>query len=515
MKRRAIIIGAGPAGLTAAYELLRHTDYQPVIVEMSESVGGLAKTVLFRGNRMDIGGHRFFSKSEPIVQWWLDVLPLQYLHEDQTPPLHAARRPDAPSPDTEDRVMLMRERHSRIYFDGKYYEYPLRLSIPTLRQLGWGRIARIGATYLRRALFPIRPADTLEDFMINRFGDTLYHTFFKSYTEKVWGISCREISAEWGAQRIKDVSVSKALEHWCKKVIGVESAGSRNTPTSLVERFFYPKHGPGQLWEAVADRIVERGGEILFRRQVVDMSFSDGKITGISVMNAETGRMETYSGDLFFSSMPVQELITALGTAVPSEVREVAQNLCYRDFIAVGLLARKLQPGGGCHGEDGTLDSWLYIQDPSLRIGRLQFYNHWSPYMVENCEQAWLGLEYFCQENDDFWTKSDSQIRETAIQEIAALGIVDPREVLDAHVIRVPKAYPAYTGSYARFDRIRAFLDPIPNLFLIGRNGMHRYNNQDHSMLTAMAAVRAVIHGNSDKGPLWAVNAEDEYLEEA
>jgi protoporphyrinogen oxidase len=513
VSRCAIIIGAGPAGLTAACELLTRSDVVPVVLEMSDQVGGLAKTVTCLGNRMDIGGHRFFSKSARVVDWWLDLLPLQHMTPGQILPLHVAYSPSGPNPDLEDRVMLMRERHSRICFDGQFFEYPIRLSPGTFRKLGPWRASRIAFTYLHRALIPIVPEQTLEDFMINRFGDALYHLFFEAYTQKVWGVPCRGISADWGAQRIKDVSVGKALAHWWRK--RRNPGRPQETSTSMVERFLYPKLGPGQLWELAANRVAKRGGEVLPNRRVVNVKVEGGRVTEVEAIHEVTGAVEHYAGDYFFSTMPVKELIAAMGEGVSSEAQRVANGLVYRDFIAVGLLLRQLKRGGDCHGEDGSPDSWLYIQDPGVQIGRLQFYNHWSPYMVGDRSLAWLGLEYFCEQGGELWRLSDEDMISLAARELASLGIIDTADVLDGGVLRVPKAYPAYFGTYPEFDVIRAELDPIENLFLIGRNGMHRYNNQDHSMLTAMAAVDNILAGVLRKDNIWAINTEEEYLEEA
>jgi len=515
MSGKAIIIGAGPAGLTAAYELITRTDITPIVLEMSPQIGGLAKTVAVGANRMDIGGHRFFSKSERVVQWWLDILPMQRLAPEQQAPLHASARNAGPEPETEKQVMLVRERHSRIYFNGRFFEYPITMSPSTFRKLGIARAFRIAGTYLRRSVFPITPVRHLEDFMINRFGDELYHTFFKAYTEKVWGVPCREIAASWGAQRIKDVSISKAVAHWLRKRFSAPDEPRKQTPTSMVERFFYPKYGPGQLWEEAARRVTKGGGKVLTQRRVTHVHWDGGRVTAVEALNGETGETECYAGEVFFSTMPVSELIGALGDRVPEEVRAVAAGLKYRDFIAVGLAARRLILGGDQHGDDDAPDSWLYIQDPGVKVGRLQFYNHWSPYMVGKPDTVWLGMEYFCQEGDELWRRSDDELIQLAVEELGRLRIMNPEDAVGGHVLRVPKAYPAYFGSYDRFDVIRQFTDPIENLYLIGRNGMHRYNNQDHSMLTAMAAVDNIAAGVPGKEALWAINTEDEYLEES
>ncbi len=490
MSQRAVIIGAGPAGLTAAHELLERTDVVPVVLEASGQVGGLAKTVVYKGNRLDMGGHRFFSKSPRVNDWWRRMLPPA----------------DTQPPGAQD-VMLTQRRRSRILFDGKLYDYPLRLSPALLRQLGLGRSARIAASYACRGIFPRRPERNLEDFMVNRFGDELYRAFFKTYTEKVWGAPCSEISSDWGAQRIKNVSLGGAVLHWWRTTTGAHGP----VPTSLIGQFLYPRHGPGQLWEAVARRIEDMGGKVLLRRRVVGVHLDGTRVAAVTVRDEDTGAREMLCCDHVLSSMPVPELAHALNPAPPEPVRDAAGALEFRDFIVVGVLARRLRPRA-----DGPLDdSWLYIQEPAVHMGRLQFYNNWSADMVADRGLQWLGIEYFCSVGDGLWNRADEDMKALAAEELDRLGIVDWEDVLDAVVVRVEKAYPAYFAGYARFPEVRAWFDAIDNLFLIGRNGMHRYNNQDHAMLTGMAAVDAIAAGRTDKSALWAVNAEAEYHEEA
>ena len=504
MSRRAIIIGAGPAGLTAAYELLERTDIIPVVIEQDGQVGGLAKTIFYKGNGLDIGGHRFFSKSGRVMAWWERMLPLE----------RSAGRA-GPDPEQEDRVMLVRTRRSRVYFDGKLFDYPITLSARTLAGLGPGRALRIGASYLRRVMFPIHPVLNLEHFLVNRFGDELYRTFFKAYTEKVWGTSCREISAAWGAQRIKDVSVAKAIGHWLRGLWRQRGElAQQDVSTSMIERYCYPKLGPGQMWEQTAQHVRQRGGEILLHHRAVGIHIEGNRATGITVRNEETGAETAREGDIVFSSMPVQELVRALGDAAPAEVREAAEGLRYRDFITVGLQARRVTLEGGRPPNGLTRDGWFYIQEPSVRLGRLQFYNNWSAYLIRDPGQAWLGLEYFCNEGDGLWRQTDEAVMELGIRELAQLGFIDPEDVCDGIVVRVKKAYPAYVGAYERFPVIRAYMDRIENLFLVGRNGMHKYNNQDHAMLTAMTAVDNIVAGKTSKENIWAVNTEEAYLEE-
>ncbi len=519
--RKAVIIGAGPAGLTAAFELLTRTDIVPLVIERSDVIGGISRTVLYKGNRMDIGGHRFFSRSDRVMAWWLQRMPMQKLASCPTGNLQrsswqAGADAAAADPDLTDRVMLLRRRKSRIYFLRKFFDYPLRLNGATAKNLGLTRMARIAFSYARAAFFAGRKPGNLEEFFIRRFGRELYYTFFKSYTEKVWGERCDRISAEWGAQRVKEVSVAKSIRHFLRSLVVRNNGdlGQKSVETSLIDRFLYPKFGPGQMWEAVAEEIVRRGGTILMNQRAVKLSVKEGRIGAVDAVNAENGESTTHSADYAFSTMPVSELIGALDVPTPAAVREAAAGLVYRDFIAVGLLLKKLKIGGRAGHEDQPIrDNWIYIQEPDVKLGRLQIFNNWSPYLVADPSTAWLGLEYFCNEGDSLWSLSDADMIHLAKTELAAIGMIDPEDVLDGTAVRMPKTYPAYFGAYDRFGEIRDFVDQFPNLFLIGRNGMHRYNNQDHSMLTAMTAVDNLVAGRTDKANIWAVNTEMEYHE--
>jgi len=566
MTKRAIIIGAGPAGLTAGLELLRRSDIQPVILEASEEIGGISRTIKYKGNRMDIGGHRFFSKSDRVMQWWIDLMPPEmsepgeaastqeisyqgkrrvvtvpaHLHEEPVlrgagPIVHSAgadENDDEPeddeavaaelvvpaAPPDPDLVMLIRPRKSRIYYLRKFFDYPITLTATTLGNLGAVRTLRVGVSYLRSKVTQIKPEKSLEDFLINRFGRQLYLTFFKSYTEKVWGTPCSEISAEWGAQRIKGLSLTTAVKHFVKrtfrkspKVTGGDDLAQKGTDTSLIERFMYPKFGPGQLWEHVADLIREKGGEIHMGWKVDRIHCEGKRVVSIDAVNS-SGERQTFAGDYFFSTMPMRELVEAMDAPVPEHVREVSAGLQYRDFITVGLLADRLkvkEPDGGL-----LRDTWIYVQEPDVILGRLQIFNNWSPYLVADPTKVWIGLEYFCYDTDDLWKMPDEELKQFAIAEVAKIGILSAADVSDAHVVRVPKTYPAYFGTYDRFDELRDFTDGFENLFLVGRNGMHKYNNQDHSMLTAMTAVDGIVAGHVDKAALWGINTEQEYHEE-
>lgn len=527
--KTAIIIGAGPAGLTAALELLRRTDVRPIVLEASSAIGGISRTVNLNGYRMDIGGHRFFSKSDWVMDWWQKILPLEPESASPGAQLTLNYRqqerdyivPDAnPVHDTlPGEVMLVRARLSRIYFLRKFFDYPIKLNANTLANLGPVRCTKAGMSYARAVLFPRKPERSLEDFLINRFGGEMYRTFFKSYTEKVWGVPCAEISAEWGAQRIKGLSLTRAMLHAFRQAL--TPAGPRsNSPahTSLVERFLYPRLGPGQLWEAVARRVLAAGGDIRMEHEVQEIQLDNGQVVAVAAHVASGGGRTSLAADYVISTMPVKDLFAGFRPAPPESLLGLARSLPYREFITVGVVARRMRVGSqrvSAAGNAMLPDNWIYIQDPDVKLGRLQIFNNWSPALVPEADRVWLGLEYFCTEHDELWRLSDAEMQALAIKELAHVELVDPADVISATVIRVPKAYPAYFGTYAQFDALRAFTDAIPNLFLIGRNGMHRYNNQDHSMLTAKAAVDNIVSGCTDKQNIWSVNVDDDYHEES
>ena len=523
--KKAIIIGAGPAGLTAAYELLTRTNIKPIILESSGDIGGISKTVNYKGNRIDIGGHRFFSKSDRVMDWWFRFMPLEATtegevninYQNRSRALYTTGASGA-SPLDKDKVMLLRRRLSRIYFLRQFFNYPLNLSPNTLRKLGLLRTMKIGFSYTFARLFPRRKERTLEDFMINRFGKTLYKTFFKDYTEKVWGVSCSEISAEWGAQRIKGVSITKAVAHALRrKKKDDQDIAQKNVETSQIERFLYPKLGPGQLWEEVARQIESMGGIITFHHKITNIVNHKDGVSAVQSVNSQTGETKSWEGDYFFSTMPVNELIGGMLGNVPAEVKEVAAGLLYRDFITVGLLLKQFSTPDKATGGFKKLkleDTWIYVQEKDVKVGRLQLFNNWSPYLVKDPATSWIGMEYFCNKEDEFWNQSEEVIKETAINELEKIGLARKEDVLDATVLRMEKTYPAYFGTYDRFDVIRNFVDGLQNLYLIGRNGMHKYNNSDHSMLTAMTAIDNIVAGITDKSNIWSINTEMEYHEE-
>jgi len=447
------------------------------------------------------------------MDWWLRMLPLaapgggapklRLDYQGKWRELYQA----ATASESERDVMLVRNRLSRIYFDGKFFDYPLKANVETALKLGLGRCLVFGFSYVWAQLFPRRPEKSLEDFFINRFGRRLYLQFFKEYTEKVWGTPCDQISAEWGAQRVKSLSIGKALLHALRKLLGRAGGGlGGSEQTSLIERFLYPKFGPGQMWEVTAERLQKMGVRLVHGARVARLEQGNGGVVAVRAVDGE-GTERRYEADFFVSTMPVRDLVLGMEPPAPEPARAIAAGLQYRDFLIVGLLYRRLaQP---------IPDNWIYVQEPGVRVGRLQIFNNWSPYLVRDPDTTWIGMEFFCSEGDELWNTPDAEMKALAVLEMQQLKLADPADQVDAVVIRMPKAYPAYFGSYARFGELRAWLDGRANLFLVGRNGMHRYNNQDHSMLSAKLAAEAIVAGSADKSPIWAVNVDDEYHEES
>jgi protoporphyrinogen oxidase len=521
----AVIAGAGPAGLTTALELLRRSDVAPIVFELDGQVGGISKTVNYRGNRMDLGGHRFFSKSDWVMRWWQEILPVAegQTNADKTLRISYQQQsrdltPAVFGPASSDAVMLVRQRLSRIFYRRRFFDYPLKLNASTLRNMGLVETLRIGLSYGQAQLIRRSPETSLEDFFVNRFGDRLYRTFFKDYTEKVWGVPCQEISAEWGAQRIKGLSVTKAIAHAVASPFRSSADTSqRQTETSLIERFLYPKLGPGQMWEEVARQVALRGGNIHLRHRIIGIERKGVEITAVTVRDETTGTVRRVACDFLVSTMPVKDLAGMLEPEDPRVIR-IAERLPYRDFMTAGLLLKKMHSTGDqtgrCMGNGMPPDNWIYIQEPDVKIGRLQVFNNWSPALVSNPDTIWLGLEYFCREGDDLWSMGNGQFIDFAARELEKIGMIDRKEVLDGTVVRVPKAYPAYFGEYRDFGKVRTYLDQFSNLYPVGRNGMHRYNNQDHSMLAANGAVDSIINCGQGKSDIWRINVEGDYHEE-
>lgn len=523
--KKAIIIGAGPAGLTAAYQLLKETDIHPIIIEESEFIGGISRTAEYKGNRMDLGGHRFFSKNEHVNDIWKELMPLQGApaKDDLMLGREKPLTEGGPDPEQTDEVSLIRTRVSRIFFLRKFFDYPISMKPETFINMGFVRTMKAGFGYLYSCVVK-RKENSLEDFYINRFGRPLYSMFFEDYTEKLWGVHPSKIAPDWGAQRVKELSLGKVIADFLRHLF---NPNYKTDSTSLIEQFMYPKKGPGQLWEKMASEIEKMGGEIYFGQKATAVLTENGQISGItctrvtnggSAQEKLTGEQTTYTGDYYFSTMPVKDLVLSMGDTVPAKVHDIAKELPYRDFITVGLLVNKLLIKNLTKMKtvnNIVPDCWIYIQERDVRIGRLQIFNNWSPYMpAHNEDTVWMGLEYFCSEGDDMWNMSSEDFIKFAISELVKIDIVKEEDVLDATHIRVKKAYPAYFGTYKDFDQVESYLSSFDNLFCLGRNGQHRYNNMDHSMLTAIEAVNAIKAGSTDKTAIWNVNTEKEYHEE-
>lgn len=517
-KRVVVIIGAGPAGLTAAYELAAHPHWQAIVLEASDMLGGISRTVCYKGNRMDIGGHRFFSKNDDIMRWWERVMPLQgapsrddVLLGNHDKPL----APGGPDPEQTDRVMLLRRRVSRIFYNKHFFDYPIKICYRTFANMGLRSTVKAVFGYLCAVLHK-REERSLEDFYINRFGRPLYEMFFEHYTEKVWGVHPSRLGADWGSQRVKGLSVMGLLKNVLLKPFQSRSGGGKGVETSLIEQFVYPKYGPGQLWETVGADAAAQGADIRTGCEVKRVHMAAGRVTGVTYV--QDGAEYDLPCDALLSSMPIKDLVEAIeGMPVPDDVRRVAEALPYRDFMTVGLLVNRLKIKNETRLKtwQGLVpDTWIYVQEPDVRVGRLQVFNNWSPYMVADFEHTvWIGLEYFCNEGDEWWRMPDEDFIRFAAGELEKIDIIDRRDVLDAVRIRVKKAYPAYYGSYYELDKVKAFLNGAANLYCIGRNGQHRYNNMDHSMLTALEAVNHLTGKTSDKDIVWRVNTEEDYHE--
>lgn len=482
--KKILIIGAGPSGLTAAYELLsKMKNIEVTILEESKDVGGIAKTVNYKGNRMDIGGHRFFSKDARINEWWQQFS-----------------------------SMPVRKRVSHILFNSKLYDYPITLKPETFINLGFINTLKCGISYFA-TLFHKLPEDNLENFYINRFGKKLYSLFFEYYTENLWGRHPREIDASWGAQRVKGLSISTVFKNIWKHFVSPKNAP---TETSLIEEFKYPDLGAGELWENVAQKIISLGGTIITNAKVTKLKKNTSN--HISSIQYQKGVENiTLTGDIIISSMPLCDLIAGIND-VPKDVSKIAKGLPYRDYITLGVLAKKLNLKNKSNlSPANTLipDCWVYVQDRNVKLGRCQIYNNWSPHLVKDVSNTvWIGLEYFVSEKDSLWEMSEKEFSDFAISEMIDLKLIDsPSDILDVHEEKIKKAYPAYFDTYSEINTLVSYLKTFDNLYCVGRNGQHRYNNMDHSMLTSFEAVHNIITGQETKDNIWSVNTEEVYLE--
>ena len=512
--KKVVIIGAGPAGLTAGFELLKKSkDYQIIILEESDTVGGISRTVQYNGNRMDIGGHRFFSKDSEVTKWWNNILPLQGApsFDDLKTGRSFELNPNGPNPEKEDKVMLKRRRISRIYYKRKFFDYPVKMNLKTILNMGLFTTAKAGFSYIF-AIIRKLPETSLENFYINRFGRKLYSMFFEGYTEKLWGRHPLDISADWGSQRVKGLSIVAILKDIFGKLLFLKP---KQVETSLIEEFSYPKFGPGQLWETAAAQFESMGGKIIKNAKAAKFKTKKNKFE--EVLYIKNDKEYSLPADIVISSMPLKDLAAGLDN-IPNKIERIAKGLQYRDFVTVGLLLKKLNLKNKTKIKtinNIVPDCWIYVQDSGVKLGRIQIFNNWSPYLVAKPEETvWIGLEYFCNENDKYWNMSSQEWRTLGIEELLKMGVIsDAADVLDSHLERVKKAYPAYFDTYKDIGKLVDYLDTFDNLYCVGRNGQHRYNNMDHSMATSFAAVRNILGEMSDKKAIWQINTEKSYHE--
>jgi len=461
---KILIIGAGPAGLTAAYELARNGQ-QVTLIEKDKQVGGISKTINYKGYYFDLGGHRFFTKYPEVEKIWKEILPNDF---------------------------LKRPRLSRIYYNGKFFYYPLK-PFNAFVNLGPLKATSAILSYAKARIKPYKNPDTFEKWVVNQFGQRLYETFFKTYTEKVWGIPCSQISADWAAQRIKGLSLSKAI-------LNAFGLTGKNKIRTLIEEFLYPRRGPGQFWEAMAEMIQRLGGQVILQAEVRKIRL---EASSVKVTIYYQGKQEEIAGDKIITSAPLSETIMNLEPKAPDVVNRAAQQLRYRDFFTVCLVIKE---------RDTFPDNWVYVHSPEITAGRMQNFKNWSPEMVPDLNHTSLGLEYFCFSSDPIWTEPDQKLLDLAMDDIQKLKIADKNEILDGTVVRVPNAYPVYDPDYkTQLSTIKDYLNQLSLIQVIGRNGLHRYNNQDHSMMMGLYAAWNILGENFS---VWDINLEEEYHEQ-
>lgn len=513
--KNVVIIGAGPAGLTAAYEILKQSkDYKVTIIEKENQVGGISKTISLSSRYLvDTGIHRFFSKDDRVNQIWQELLPIQskpayddiILNRDKKFPI------DGSNPENEAKSMLLKDRVTRILYNKKFFDYPVTLNWNTLKNLGFKKTQKIMLSYIKTIIHKEKET-SLENFYINRFGKELYETFFKNYTEKVWGISPANMSAEWGAQRVKGISIFEIIKDIFKKKMKLKN----NKHTSLIEQFYYPKLGAGQMWQVMAEEVEKLGGEFIFNNQVEEFS-----IDNVNIKSIELKDNKEINTDIVISSIPIKELVEKIGKEnFPNKEYKSAIKLPYRDFILVYVLVDKLKIQNATKIKtinNIIPDSWVYIQENSVKMGRMQIFNNWSPYLFENKndikEKVLVSFEYFATVGDELWNKTEEEMIKFAIAEAKKINIIDNVTIYESKEFKIEKAYPAYWGTYKDMPQIKKALNNIENLYCVGRNGQHRYNNMDHSMLTGIEVANCILNNTKSKENVWSINTEKEYHE--
>ena len=504
MKKKIIIVGAGPSGVAAALKLIKSKKYEVFIFEKENEVGGISRTINYKGNKIDIGGHRFFTKDEEVLNFWKEIMPLQgkKAFDEKEENIYEGEK----DPNKEDNVLLKRRRISRIYYMNKFFEYPIKINKTTIKNLGIINTIKCAFSYLKACIIKKKETN-LENFYINRFGNRLYEMFFKTYTYKVWGKYPNEIDASWGKQRIKGISIKAVI----KNALGL----TKEKETSLIEEFYYPKYGPGQMYTEIAKQFQQLGGKLFLNYKLISIN----KDFNTATFKAKN-KIEKYKFDYIISSIPIVDLLNTFDFKVPKNIKEISNNLPYRSFITIGLLCKKINiKNNSKYITLGNIipDCWIYIQDKNIKMGRLQIFNNWSPYLIKNNktnDKIWLGLEYFADEDDNFYNKPKKELIEFGINELEKMNFLSKENVLDSICIKQEKAYPAYFNSYKNFDKVKEYLNKFENLYCIGRNGQHRYNNMDHSIMTGLECAKNIINNNKDKANIWNINTKEEYHEE-